>query len=274
MLSATPVQRAGLGVRARRAARGSRACPPTAAPPRPLHRSTLAAAAGRGADAPVASTSDRETVDQPRAARGAGHDGAAALTALATSVLAAAGPAWADAADTATDFSKGGFAKESYYVTLGLFLLSLPGEGRRDLGGETAVFFVFRPRKFTFSARRRGRPRRRPRALSPPPTTPLNLFSPHKTQKKQTGLWSQIKRAPKSKRVRKVYEVPGPAVPGAMPLDDRARQIFQYFKVSEEKQLRFFCGFFLFIQPRETNTRTHHSPLTTLQTKQTPVEQL
>ena len=26
-----------------------------------------------------------------------------------------------------TDFSKGGFAKESYYVTLGLFLLSLPG---------------------------------------------------------------------------------------------------------------------------------------------------
>ena len=26
-----------------------------------------------------------------------------------------------------TDFSKGGFAKESYYVTLGLFLISLPG---------------------------------------------------------------------------------------------------------------------------------------------------
>lgn len=33
----------------------------------------------------------------------------------------------AQAADTA-DFSKGGFAKESYYVTLGLFLLSLPGK--------------------------------------------------------------------------------------------------------------------------------------------------
>lgn len=30
------------------------------------------------------------------------------------------------AAET-TDFSKGGFAKESYYVTLGLFLISLPG---------------------------------------------------------------------------------------------------------------------------------------------------
>lgn len=30
-------------------------------------------------------------------------------------------------ADQGADFSKGGFAKESYYVTLGLFLLSLPG---------------------------------------------------------------------------------------------------------------------------------------------------
>ncbi len=30
-------------------------------------------------------------------------------------------------ADQGTDFSQGGFAKESYYVTLGLFLLSLPG---------------------------------------------------------------------------------------------------------------------------------------------------
>lgn len=31
-------------------------------------------------------------------------------------------------ADETVDFSKGGFAKESYYVTLGLFLLSLPGK--------------------------------------------------------------------------------------------------------------------------------------------------
>ena len=45
-----------------------------------------------------------------------------------------------------------------------------------------------------------------------------------------TGLWSQIKRAPKAKRVRRVYEVPGPASPDAMPLDERARQIFRYFK--------------------------------------------
>lgn len=44
------------------------------------------------------------------------------------------------------------------------------------------------------------------------------------------GLWSQIKRAPKAKKVRKTFEVAGPASPDAMPLDQRARQIFQYFK--------------------------------------------
>lgn len=99
------------------------------------------------------------------------------VAAAALAWLAAAPAAFADddavvaaAASAATDFSKGGFAKESYYVTLGLFLLSLP------------------------------------------------------------GLWSQIKRAPKAKRVRRVYEVPGPASPEAMPLDERARQIFRYFK--------------------------------------------
>ncbi|CAL5229519.1 g12859 [Coccomyxa viridis] len=69
------------------------------------------------------------------------------------------------------DFSQGGgFAKESYYVTLGLFLLSLP------------------------------------------------------------GLWSQIKRAPKAKKVRKTFEVAGPARSDALPLDERARQLFAYFK--------------------------------------------
>ena len=46
----------------------------------------------------------------------------------------------------------------------------------------------------------------------------------------RAGLWSQIKRAPKAKKVRKTFEVQGPAVSGAMPLDARARQIFQYFK--------------------------------------------
>ena len=56
---------------------------------------------------------------------------------------------------------------------------------------------------------------------SPPPKQPQN---------NNTGLWSQIKRAPKAKRVRRVYEVPGPASPDAMPLDERARQIFRYFK--------------------------------------------
>lgn len=70
----------------------------------------------------------------------------------------------------ATDFSQGSFSKESYYVTLGLFVLSVP------------------------------------------------------------GLWSQIKRAPKAKRVRKTFETKGPKQEGSLPLDQRARQIFAYFK--------------------------------------------
>lgn len=46
----------------------------------------------------------------------------------------------------------------------------------------------------------------------------------------QTGLWSLIKRAPKAKIRRKTFEVDGPAKEGAIPLDARARTIFQYFK--------------------------------------------
>lgn len=52
---------------------------------------------------------------------------AAALFWLATAPAAFAADG-ETAASAAVDFSKGGFAKESYYVTLGLFLLSLPGE--------------------------------------------------------------------------------------------------------------------------------------------------
>jgi len=44
------------------------------------------------------------------------------------------------------------------------------------------------------------------------------------------GIWSQVKRAPTAKKVRKTFETPGPAVEGAVGLDARARQIFQYFK--------------------------------------------
>lgn len=69
-----------------------------------------------------------------------------------------------------TDFSQGSFSKESYYVTLGLFLLSLP------------------------------------------------------------GLWSQIKRAPKAKKVQKTFETPGPKQPNGMATSRRAQQIFAYFK--------------------------------------------
>lgn len=46
-----------------------------------------------------------------------------------------------------------------------------------------------------------------------------------------TGIWSQVKRAPQAKKVRKTFEVPGPSADvSAMNLDDRARQIFRYFK--------------------------------------------
>ena len=44
------------------------------------------------------------------------------------------------------------------------------------------------------------------------------------------GLWSQIKRAPKSKRVRRTYEVAGPAAEGGPSLDATARAIFSHFK--------------------------------------------
>jgi hypothetical protein len=61
-------------------------------------------------------------------------------------------------------------------------------------------------------------PARRPPFTSPLPAPP------------SAGIWSQVKRAPKANRKRKTFEVPGPGVPGAMPVDERARQVFQYFK--------------------------------------------
>ena len=45
-----------------------------------------------------------------------------------------------------------------------------------------------------------------------------------------TGLWSQIKRAPKASVKRKTFEMEGPAKAGAEALDIRAKQIFLYFK--------------------------------------------
>jgi len=44
------------------------------------------------------------------------------------------------------------------------------------------------------------------------------------------GLWSLVKRSTKSKIVKKTYEIPGPAVPNAVELDDTARKIAGYFK--------------------------------------------
>ena len=114
------------------------ACPPQAGrftrPAAAAHGSRAAAAAAvpSGADAPGTSTSAHAVPEEVDAqSSSVTPDLAASVTAAACLLLASAGPAWADAVDAAsaagTDFSKGGFAKESYYVTLGLFLLSLPG---------------------------------------------------------------------------------------------------------------------------------------------------
>lgn len=81
--------------------------------------------------------------------------------------LLSEGAAWADAGVTDNPFN--GEQANSLYVTLGLFLMSVP------------------------------------------------------------GIWSQVKRAPKANKKRKVFEVDGPARPGAMAIDDRARQLFRYF---------------------------------------------
>lgn len=84
---------------------------------------------------------------------------------LSLALFLAANPAFADATPPTT-----APPASSYYVSLGLFLLTLP------------------------------------------------------------GLWSLIKRSPKAKIKRKTFEVAGPADPTHMPLDTRARQIFNYFK--------------------------------------------
>ncbi|KAL4425022.1 hypothetical protein ABPG77_001800 [Micractinium sp. CCAP 211/92] len=120
-----------------------------------------------------------QRVDAPREA-------AAAAGAPATLASLAALWALAELPVEAADLS-GGPPASSYYVSLGLFLITVP------------------------------------------------------------GLWSLIKRAPKAKIKRKTYEVPGPAVPGAMPLDARARQIFAYFQkynyeVKERGEVITFVG--------------------------------
>lgn len=101
---------------------------------------------------------------------------------------------------------------------------------------------------FSFSRRRRGCKKKKKNIFAsfsphqPPPTLfrtlTISFLFPFSSSKHSQlllllllpGLWSQIKRAPKAKRVRRVYEVPGPAAPGAVPLDERAGQIFRYFR--------------------------------------------
>lgn len=63
------------------------------------------------------------------------------------------------------------------------------------------------------------------------------------------GIWSQVKRAPQASKKRKTFEVDGPARAGAVPMDDRARQIFGYFKhynyaVKEMGEVITFVGLY------------------------------
>ena len=94
-------------------------------------------------------------------------------------------------AEEAVDFSQGSFSQQSYWVSLGLFIISLPG--------------TFLLRSYESYA-------------------PVNL------QLLTAGLWSLVKRAPKASRVRKTFEVEGPGQAGQQVLDRRAQEIFRYFK--------------------------------------------
>ncbi|EFN50526.1 hypothetical protein CHLNCDRAFT_33426, partial [Chlorella variabilis] len=130
---------------------------------RPARRSAvvpqrrLAVAAASQQQGPSSSRSERQ-LPQRRPA------GPATLAQLAALWAAAALPA------QASEALSGGPPASSYYVSLGLFVMTVP------------------------------------------------------------GLWSLIKRSPKAKIKRKTFEVAGPGNPAALPLDVRARQIFDYFK--------------------------------------------
>lgn len=132
--------------------------------------------------------SAQQQVEQQLQRLEAPQQAAAAAAAGAPATLASLAALWAlaELPAEASDLS-GGPPASSYYVSLGLFLITVP------------------------------------------------------------GLWSLIKRSPKAKIKRKTYEVPGPAVPGAMPLDARARQIFAYFQkynyeVKERGEVITFVG--------------------------------
>lgn len=142
---------------AARRAGGQRVAPPAAAARSAARRSEQQLTAQR----PAAAAEQQQHKQLQPGALGAGADWLLAVLAL-----------WAlvDAPAQAAEPLPGGPPASSYYVSLGLFLITLP------------------------------------------------------------GLWSLIKRAPKAKIRRRTYEVLGPAQPGAMPLDQRAQQIFQYFK--------------------------------------------
>lgn len=144
---------------------------------------------------------------------------APALTAL---WLLSEHPALAEQASS--DFSKGSYRIESYWASLGLFLISLPGMSTtHSLSQAVSSAYDTLQGCRQFCACGRGCER----AFA---VLQGLCISPRNKSAVPAGLWSQVKRAPKAKRKRKTYEVDGPGRPGAVPLDNRARNIFEYFK--------------------------------------------
>lgn len=139
---------------------------------------------------PRAAFRERNTSNSDTASTSGSGSLSGAAPAFAASVallLLSEGPAWADAAVGSSPFQ--GVTANSLYVTLALFLMSVP------------------------------------------------------------GIWSQVKRAPKANRKRKTFEVAGPGVAGAVPIDERARQLFAYFKsynykVKESGEVIVFEGIY------------------------------
>jgi hypothetical protein len=153
----------------------------------------------------------------------------------------------------------------SYYVSLGLFVLTVPGARKKPLlkGGARRQGAILvadnsacKPERNShkcsmvcalvclsagggvmgFFADARGLVAAHPNHMHPagPPPPRAHHPQPHPSLRPfhplPKGLWSLIKRSPKAKIKRKTFEVAGPAKEGAVPLDARAREIFAYFK--------------------------------------------
>lgn len=180
-------------------------CGPSVAP---------AASSHKHSDASSAATSAPEQQHQHGSmdARATASSGVAALSVVALLALAAEQPALAAdvAAPTSNPFNE--LTANSLYVTLALFLMSVPG----PLATQCST------RAHSCSDE--------PAALDPSTPTRMSSVRVARGLTRRAGIWSQIKRAPAANKKRKTYEVDGPGRAGAMSLKDRAKQIVTYFK--------------------------------------------